>query len=88
MDASCFKTAARYVAVVQVSSCFIERVFSQMLRIEREIGVAYTHDNLQLRALRRCNAKARKILEAMRATRRELRGEDAQPPRKKLRAND
>ena len=87
MDASCFKTAARYVAVVQVSSCFIERVFSQMLRIEREIGVAYTHDNLQLRALRRCNAKARRILEAMRA-RRELRGEDAQPPWKKSRAND
>ena len=50
-----FLKAAKLVAIVQVSSAAIERVFSQLTFIRRAVGDNTNKDMMELRAYIRCN---------------------------------
>ena len=50
-----FKKAVKLLACVQVSSAFVERVFSQLAFIRRAVGDSTSRDVLELRTLIRVN---------------------------------
>ena len=50
-----FKKAVKLLACVQVSSAFVERVFSQLAFIRRAVGDKVSRDVLELRTLIRVN---------------------------------
>ena len=50
-----FKKAVKLLACVQVSSAFVERVFSQLAFIRRAVGDSASRDVLELRTLIRVN---------------------------------
>ena len=47
--------AVKLVALIQTSSAFVERVFSQVQLITREIGEEGLRDNIETRVMRRVN---------------------------------
>ena len=51
-----FYEALRLVVLVQASSVFVERIFSQLTFIRRAMGDRIERDSLELRALIRCNS--------------------------------
>ena len=50
-----FEKAVKLLALVQVSSAFVERVFSQLAFIRRAIGDVASRDMMELRTLIRVN---------------------------------
>ena len=50
-----FEKAVKLLALVQVSSAFVERVFSQLAFIRRAIGDSASRDVMELRTLIRVN---------------------------------
>ena len=50
-----FEKAVKLLALVQVSSAFVERVFSQLAFIRRAIGDSALRDVMELRTLIRVN---------------------------------
>ena len=54
-DVPAFKKAVKLLACVQVSSAFVERVFSQLAFIWRVAGDSASRDVLELRTLIRVN---------------------------------
>ena len=54
-DVLAFKKAVKLLACVQVSSAFVERVFSQLAFIRRAVGDKVSRDVLELRTLIRVN---------------------------------
>ena len=50
-----FAHAARLVAITQVSSASVERVFSVVVRIMHACGVSILHDNFITRLMRNIN---------------------------------
>ena len=54
-DIPLFCEALRLVVLVQASSAFVERIFSQVTFISRAVGDSIERDSLELRALTRCN---------------------------------
>ena len=54
-DVPAFKKAVKLLACVQVSSAFVERVFSQLAFIRRAVGDSASRDVLELRTLIRVN---------------------------------
>ena len=50
-----FEEAASLVAVVQVSSAAVERVFSQLTYIRHAVKDNTSHEMMELRALIHCN---------------------------------
>lgn len=53
-DFPCFSLALRLIVLIQVSSCSVERVFSQMKLVVETCGPIY-EDNLEVRMFSRCN---------------------------------
>ena len=51
-----FCEALRLVVLVQASSAFVERIFSQLTFIRRIVGDRIEQETLELRAFIRCNA--------------------------------
>ena len=54
-DIPAFQEAVRLVAITQVSSASVERVFSQLTFIRRAVGDNTLRDLIELRAYIRCN---------------------------------
>jgi len=50
-----YRKALRLVALVQVSSCAVERVFSQLLEIRRKCKDGMLEDILEVRLFEQCN---------------------------------
>ena len=55
-DIPLFCEALRLVVLVQASSAFVERIFSQLTFICCAVGDRIERDSLELRALIRCNS--------------------------------
>ena len=53
-DFPCFSLALRLIVLIQVSSCSVERVFSQMKLVVETCGPVY-NDTLEVRMFARCN---------------------------------
>ena len=46
----------KLIALIQISSCAVERVFSQMTKVIKAVGNVY-EDTLEVRMFARCNGE-------------------------------